>query len=54
MEPLLPLMLIVIANFALYWVFWGQKKFQNQNNFLKRKKHNKKLEGENVRTIHRR
>ena len=65
MEPVLPIILIVVANFALYWVFWGNKKFQSQNNFLKQdlcaeestnhcqKKFNKKLEGEDGEVHHR-
>ena len=35
MEPALPVILIVIANLVMYWVFWGKKKFENQNHFLK-------------------
>ena len=34
MEPVLPLILIVIANFVLYWVFWGSKKYLNTHDFL--------------------
>ena len=30
MEPALPLILIVIANLVLYWVFFGKKKFEQK------------------------
>ncbi len=32
MEPALPVILIVIANLVMYWVFWGKKKFDQKLN----------------------
>lgn len=30
MEPLLLIILILIANLVLYWLFFGQKKFEQK------------------------